>query len=337
MKIKQVIVPLALQVGLLASASWAQTTPVGTATPTTYPIGAVAPDSNSGSKTTRSQKRAMKREQNRMKQNARGTSASNTSTQDAQYRESASSNGTAVNNSNSTNYNSNNVTNAPTGAGSNPNATATPAASGDVNTSGSSTNMNGTSTNTDVNSGTRKTGTAAAVTGARMTEEPAVKAGTTVRNTSVGDFIASSPNYVTLQNALQSAELDQTLKGSGPYTLFAPSNDAFKKLPSTVQSGLLEGRNRDALKQLLTYHVVNGSLSAEDLTQQIKSGNGKAQLKTLAGTTLTAKMGSGGKVTLTDEQGTTVTVDNTDMKQSNGVVHGISAVLLPKGGTSSFR
>ncbi|WP_460985567.1 fasciclin domain-containing protein [Spirosoma fluminis] len=333
MKIKQIIVPLALQVGLFTTVSWAQTTPPGTATPSSYPIGAVAPDSASGAKASRSQKRAMKREQNRMKQNARGTSASSTSPSDGQYRESATSNGTAVNNSNTTNYNSNNVTNAPTGAGSNPNATATPGGSG----SGTSVSTSGTTTRSDINSGAPKTGTAAAVTGARMTEEPAVKAGSTVRNTSIGDFIASSPNYVTLQNALQSAEMDQTLKGSGPYTLFAPSNSAFKKLPTTVQGSLLEGRNRDALKQLLSYHVVSGSVSAAELTQQIKAGNGKAQLKTLAGATLTAQIGSNDRVTLTDEQGNTATVEDTDQKQMNGVVHGISSVLMPKGGTSAFR
>ena len=126
-------------------------------------------------------------------------------------------------------------------------------------------------------------------------------------------------------------------KGSDSYTLFAPSNNAFKKLPATAQAGLLEGRNRDALKQLLSYHVVQGSVDAAELTQRIKAGNGKAQLQTAAGGTLTAQISSGGRVTITDEQGKTAIVEAPDKLQSNGVVHGIDAVLMPKAGASSIR
>lgn len=283
----------------------------------------------------------MKRNQakgSKMDQNTRSSGSSgNTTPQDGQYRESSSSNGTAVNNSNSTNYNSNNVTNAPTGAGSNPNTTGSPTTSTSPGNSGSSTQNSsgaGSSSSSDPNNGA---GTAAAVSGARTTETPAVKAGSTVRNTSIGDFVSSSPNYTTLQNALQSAGLDEMFKGNGSYTVFAPSNSAFKKLPDAVQSKLLEGSNRDALKQLLSYHVMQGSVDVSKLSQQIKAGNGKARLTTLAGSTLTVQMGTNGRVTLTDEQGGTATVESADNRQSNGVVHGIDAVLMPKAGASAFR
>ena len=242
------------------------------------------------------QKRAMKRNRRAERTNTQGATT-NTSVQDARYQESSVSDGTAINNSNVTNYNSNNVTNAPTGAGSNPNTTGAL----QKNTDPSSRT---TPTETDSN-----VGTVHAVRGAEMTKEPAVKAGSTVRNTSIGDFMASSPNYITLQNALQTSDLFDVLKGSGPYTLFAPNNDAFKKLPAAVQSGLLDGSNRAALKQLLSYHVVSGTMNKDELTRKIKDGNGKAQFKTLAGGTLTAQLGANGHIMLMDEQGGTAHVD----------------------------
>ncbi|MFD2573203.1 fasciclin domain-containing protein [Spirosoma soli] len=356
MKINKLFGLLTLIPALVCTASLAQTTPTGTINPTTYPQGAIAPDSTLSSKMSRSQKRAMRRDEtnrNKKAQNTRNSgSASNTSTQDGEFRESSASNGTTINNSNSTNYNSNNVTNAPTGVGSNPTTTANPAkpedqaGNGNMNTSssgatgtnvsGTSVSTSGTTTDSQLNNGATKTGTAAAISGARTTEEPAVKSGSTVRNASIGDFISSSPNYVTLQNALQSVKLDETLKGNGPYTLFAPSNSAFKKLPPTIQGGLLEGRNVDALKQLLSYHVVNGSLDANQLTKQINAGNGKASLKTLAGGTLTAQL-ENGRVVLTDERGAKATVEAADNRQVNGIVHGINAVLMPKVDANTIR
>ena len=176
-----------------------------------------------------------------------------------------------------------------------------------------------------------------AVKTARTTEEPAVAAGSTNRSTSIHDFVSSSPNYTTLQNALQSTDLAETFKGIDPFTVFAPSNSAFRKLPTVVQNNLLEGSNRSALAKLLSYHVVKGSMDAAELKRQIKAGNGKARLETLAGGTLTAQMGQDGQITLTDEQGGTARVEVANTYQSNGVVHGVDAVLSPKGGTASFR
>ncbi|GAB4030366.1 fasciclin domain-containing protein [Spirosoma jeollabukense] len=323
MKIKQHIGLFALGIALVITPGWAQTTPTSTAPATGYPQGAIAPDSTPA-KTSRSQRRAMKRSQNAMNQNA--ATNTNTSTQDANYRQSSASEGTSINNSNTTNYNSNNVTNAPTGAGSNP------------NTLNSTTPSPSTGTPTNTKGEARSdAGAAEAISGAKTTESPAVKAGSTVRNTSIGDFVASSPNYTTLQNALQSVKLDETLRGTGPYTIFAPTNTAFKKLPATVQGGLLDGSNREALTQLLSYHVVNGALTADELTRQIKAGNGKAQLKTLAGGSLTAQLGANGQLQLTDEKGGMATIEGADNRQANGVVHGINSVLMPKSGSGSFR
>lgn len=335
MKINHPLRLLALGTALVTTASWGQTTPTGTATSTTYPQGAVTTDSASA-KPSRDQKRAMKRTRKMTNQASKSAGTTNTSTQDADYRKSSASEGTSLNNSNTTNYNSNNVTNAPTGAGSNPNTMTAPAgqaSSGQSN--GSSGNADG-GNSASAGTATSNAGAAEAVSGMKTSPEPAVKSGSTARNTSIGDFISSSPNYVTLQNALQSADVWETLKGGGPYTLFAPTNAAFKKLSSSAQGALLDGSNRVALKQLLAYHVVSGTLSPDELSKQIKAGNGKAQLKTLSGATLTAQE-SNGRLTLTDEQGNSATVDATDNRQANGLVYSINSVLKPKSGMDAFR
>ncbi|QDK81240.1 fasciclin domain-containing protein [Spirosoma sp. KCTC 42546] len=325
MKMNQFFGLFAIGIALATTATWAQTTPTGTISPTTYPQGAIAPDSMSSKAASRSQKKAMKQSRRLLNQNAKATAngTTNTSPQDARYRQSSTSDGTTMNNSNLTNYNSNNATNAPTGVGSNP------------NTAGSKTSQ--PTGQPAVNNVNANAGAIEAVKGARTTETPAIKAGSTVRNTSIGDFMASSPNYTTLQNVLQSSDLFDMLKGSGPYTLFAPMNNAFKKLPPAIQAGLLDGNNRAAVKQLLSYHLINGSLSRDELTRQIKAGNGQAQLKTVAGGVLTARAAENGQLSLTDEQGGTIHIDNTDYPQANGMVYGVDNVLMPKGGVADFR
>ncbi len=325
MKINPLYGLLALGIALTTTPGMAQTTPTGTVSSSTRPQGAVAPDSMAAKESTRMQKRSVKRNRKAQRANAQGTTT-NASVQNARYRESSASDGTSVNNSNVTNYNSNNVMNAPTGVGSNPNTDKV--MQSQTESTGAKT---GTSTaNSDA-------GAVEAIRGAKTTETPAVKSGSTVRNTSIGDFLASSPNYITLQNTLQSSGLFDVLKGTGPYTIFAPTNDAFKKLPTTVQGGLLDGSNRDALKQLLSGHVVSGTMNSDDLAQKIKAGGGKAQLKTLSGSTLTAQLGSNGRVQLTDEQGGVVHVEDTGSSQQNGVVYGIDAVLLTKGAAAAFK
>ncbi len=325
MKINPLYGLFALGIALIATPGMAQTTPAGTVSSTTKPQGAVAPDSMDAKQSARRQKRSMKRNRKAQRANTKDAST-NTSVQDARYRESSASDGTAVNNSNVTNYNSNNVMNAPTGAGSNPNTKN--AMQSQTESTGAKTNTSPTNTNA---------GAVDAIKGAKAAEAPAVKSGSTVRNTSVGDFVASSPNYITLQNALQSSDLSDVLKGTGPYTLFAPTNDAFKKLPTALQAGLLNGSNREALKQLLSGHVVSGTMNSADLAQKIKAGGGKAQLKTLSGSTLTAQLGSAGRIQLMDEQGGVIRMEDTGSQQENGVVYGIDAVLLTKEGAAAFK
>lgn len=341
MKITGKLTHLTLGLALISLPGWAQTTPTGTATSTTYPVGSVAPDSAKSSSNQRRSAKMSRAERKAMRQNAkRGNAGTTASPQEGQYRQSSAANGTAVNNSNSDNYNSNNVTNAPTGVGSNPSVTTNPTTLSGTTTSGSSVGSSGNSgsSTTSATSSEPKTGTSRAVTGAKTTTAtPADVAGSTERNTNIHDFIASSPNYITLQNALQSADLYNLLKENEAYTLFAPLNSAFKKLPASIQAGLLEGRNREALKQLLSYHLVRGSLDANELSGRIKAGSGKVQLQTLAGSMLTAQMGANGRITITDEQGKSVAVESTQKVQSNGVVHGIDAVLMPKSVAGSIR
>ena len=330
MKIKQIITGLvAFSIALIAtiSALQAQTRPAGTVNSNAYPQGAVRPDSMPNKTMTRAQKRATKK--NRRNKAMNNAETTNTSVQNARYRESSASDGTTVNNSNVTNYNSNNVTNAPTGVGSNPNTDK--ALKTETDPAQTKEQLKGQEAKSNA-------GTIEAIKGAETAKTPAIKSGSTVRNTSVGDFMASSPNFTTLQNALQSADLSETLKGTGPFTIFAPVNDAFKKLPTAVQAGLLDGSNKEALKQLLTYHVVSGNLNADEMTRQLRAGNGKARLTTLAGGTLTAQSDSSGKIMLMDEQGNKVNVNAKEgHSQQNGMVYEIDTVLMPKAGAAAFK
>jgi uncharacterized surface protein with fasciclin (FAS1) repeats len=119
-----------------------------------------------------------------------------------------------------------------------------------------------------------------------------------------------------------------TLEGTGPFTVFAPTNEAFAKLPAGTVDTLLKPENKDQLVKILTYHVVAGKLSAKDLMKMIKAGGGKAELKTVSGGTLTATA-EGGKIMLTDEKGGRATVTIANVYQSNGVIHVIDTVLMP--------
>ncbi len=143
------------------------------------------------------------------------------------------------------------------------------------------------------------------------------------------DTAIAAGSFKTLAAALTAAHLVDTLKGAGPFTVFAPTNEAFDKLPAGTVDTLLKPENKAMLTKVLTYHVVPGKVSSQDLVQKIKDGNGKAELKTVEGGTITASM-SGDKVMLTDEKGGMATVTIADVYQSNGVIHVIDSVLLPK-------
>ena len=143
------------------------------------------------------------------------------------------------------------------------------------------------------------------------------------------DNAVNSKDHTTLVAAVKAAGLVDTLKGPGPFTVFAPTNDAFATLPAGTVDTLLKPENKGTLTTILTYHVVPGKLDAAALTKQIMDGKGMATLKTASGGTLTAKA-MGGKVMITDEKGGSATVTIADVYQSNGVIHVVDKVLLPK-------
>lgn len=139
----------------------------------------------------------------------------------------------------------------------------------------------------------------------------------------------NSKDHTTLVAAVKAAELVSTLESAGPFTVFAPTNKAFDKLPKGTVETLLKPENKSALQGVLTYHVVPGRIGSAELAKMIMDGNGKAMLKTAAGGTLTASM-KGKKVVIMDEKGGSSEVTIKDVNQSNGVIHVVDAVLLPK-------
>ena len=145
----------------------------------------------------------------------------------------------------------------------------------------------------------------------------------------VVDIAVGSKVHTTLVAAVQAAELVATLQGAGPFTVFAPVNAAFEKLPAGTVENLLKPENKGTLAKILTYHVVAGNIDAAAVVEAIKKGKGKAVLTTVSGGKLTATIKEG-KVILTDENGGTATVVATDLKAENGIVHVIDAVVLPK-------
>ena len=143
------------------------------------------------------------------------------------------------------------------------------------------------------------------------------------------DIAAGSADHTTLVAAVKAADLVETLKSAGPFTVFAPTNDAFAKLPAGTVESLLLPENKSKLAGILTYHVVAGNIDAAAVLAAIKKGKGKVVLTTVNGAKLTASLVKG-KVTLTDENGGKSTVTATDLKGTNGVIHVIDTVLLPK-------
>jgi uncharacterized surface protein with fasciclin (FAS1) repeats len=143
------------------------------------------------------------------------------------------------------------------------------------------------------------------------------------------DNAVNSKDHTTLVAAVKAAGLVQTLKGPGPFTVFAPTNDAFAALPAGTVDTLLKPENKPALTKVLTYHVVAGKMDSAALTKAIDAGNGKATLTEVSGGTLTATR-SGSMIMLTDESGGMAHVTIADVVQSNGVIHVVDKVLLPK-------
>lgn len=143
------------------------------------------------------------------------------------------------------------------------------------------------------------------------------------------DIAISSDDHTTLVAAVQAAGLVEVLKSEGPFTVFAPTNAAFAKLPQGTVSTLLKPENKDKLTGLLTYHVVKGNLNAAAVIKAINDGDGSIDLETVNGGKITVKLWEG-KVVIKDAQGNKATVVATDLNGSNGVIHVIDTVIMPK-------
>ena len=154
---------------------------------------------------------------------------------------------------------------------------------------------------------------------------------TTVKNVMPPNIVgvaASNDDFTTLVAAVKAAGLVETLSGNGPFTVFAPVNSAFAKLPAGAVDNLLKPENKAALTSILTYHVVAGKFDAAQVVQAIKDNNGKFVIKTVNGDSLTASL-SDGKVHLMDSKGNHSTVVLADVDASNGIIHAIDTVVMP--------
>lgn len=168
-----------------------------------------------------------------------------------------------------------------------------------------------------------------AVAPAALAHNHGSHASATQSQQTVVDVAVGSPAHTTLVAAVQAAGLVETLSGPGPFTVFAPTNDAFAALPAGTVDTLLQPANRATLTKVLTYHVVAGRVAAADVIALIEAGNGSAAITTVSGDTLTASLRDG-SVILTDENGGVATVVTADLAASNGVIHVTDAVSVPQ-------
>lgn len=167
----------------------------------------------------------------------------------------------------------------------------------------------------------------AAAASARM-QNPMVGGAAMFANRDIIDNAVNSRDHTTLVAAVKAAGLVETLKGPGPFTVFAPTNAAFAALPAGTVDTLLKPEMKGDLTKVLTYHVVPGKIDAAALSAQIRAGGGRASLSTVQGETLTA-MASGNRITLTDRKGNVANVTIADVRQSNGIIHVVDKVLMP--------
>ena len=159
-------------------------------------------------------------------------------------------------------------------------------------------------------------------------DNPMVGGAAMYKNKDIVDNAMNSKDHTTLVAAVKAAGLVDTLKGKGPFTVFAPTNSAFDALPAGTVDTLLKPENKAMLSKILTYHVVAGNMDSKAIAKAIKKGNGTATLTTVAGGKLMAKM-DGSTLVLTDEKGGMSRVTIADVKQSNGYIHVIDTVLMP--------
>jgi uncharacterized surface protein with fasciclin (FAS1) repeats len=159
-------------------------------------------------------------------------------------------------------------------------------------------------------------------------DNPTVGGAAMYANKNIIQNAVNSPINKTLVAAVKAAGLVDTLSGPGPFTVFAPTDDAFAKLPPGTVDTLVKPESHDTLVKILTYHVVPGKITAKQIEKGIKKGGGKYVMKTVQGEDLTASM-SGSNIVLTDAKGGTATITTADVMQSNGVIHVIDTVLMP--------
>ena len=161
-----------------------------------------------------------------------------------------------------------------------------------------------------------------------MKQDPMVGGAAMYPTKDIVDNAVNSADHTTLVAAVKAADLVDTLKSPGPFTVFAPTNEAFAKLPMGTVDTLLKPENKDTLTKILTYHVVSGRLSTNDIRKMIKAGHGTTELKTVSGGSLWA-MEQDGKIMLKDEKGDVATITISNVFQSNGVIQVVDTVLLP--------
>jgi uncharacterized surface protein with fasciclin (FAS1) repeats len=172
-------------------------------------------------------------------------------------------------------------------------------------------------------------GSAFAQQNSMMGQNPMVGGAAMFRTKDIVDNAVNSADHTTLVAAVKAAGLVETLKGAGPFTVFAPTNAAFEKLPAGTVDTLVKPENQATLTKILTYHVVAGQWDSDAISKAIKKGKGKARIKTVSGGWLTAWM-SGNDLVVQDEKGGKSMVTIADVRQSNGVIHVVDTVLMPR-------
>jgi uncharacterized surface protein with fasciclin (FAS1) repeats len=165
--------------------------------------------------------------------------------------------------------------------------------------------------------------------GGTSNNNPMVGGAPMYKTKNIVENAVNSADHTTLVAAVKAAGLVETLQGKGPFTVFAPTNDAFGKLPAGTVETLVKPENKATLTKILTYHVVAGTFDGKKIAQLIKKGGGQAMLKTVSGGTLTARMNGMSGISLTDEKGGTSNVTTADVYQSNGVIHVVDTLVMP--------
>jgi len=172
-------------------------------------------------------------------------------------------------------------------------------------------------------------GAASAATMSMDAMNPMVGGQTMMKQKDIVDNAVNSPDHTTLVAAVKAAGLVDTLKGKGPFTVFAPTNAAFSALPAGTVATLLKPENKAMLTKVLTYHVVAGRLDFETLAEKIQAGKGRAELKTVQGETIWVMMNGPKNIVLKDAKGNVADITTYDVYQSNGVIQVVDKVLMP--------